>query len=114
MSPGDGNLGPAGDADGIRPDVDEPIAPAQDQDRASRVGDHVRRNAPEQQPPNWSERATAHHDHVGALGLCGLDDAISRVALPDEELRGDTTPASVLDRLAQGVLALGANLVDAR
>ena len=72
----------------------------------------MRRDAPQQKTTDRSERPAADDDQIGTFGLRSLDDPVTRIAFPDEELGGDAPPSGVLDRPSERTLALGANLVD--
>lgn len=72
----------------------------------------IGRDASQEQPPNTSPAVATDDDHVGVLCLSRVDDGRPRLALPDQELRGDPALPGALDDRGERRLAIRPNLVD--
>jgi len=83
-----------------------------DDDGPTAVADDERGDAPEQEVTDETTGVAADDDHVRTLGFGCLEHRCAGVTEPDEVLGRDATLSGALDDPRQGLLALGADLID--
>ena len=89
------------------PDVVEPLARSDDNDRPSPVVDDVRGDAAKQEAADETAGVAADNDHVRALRVRSFDHGGPGVTFPDQVLSRDAVLSRVLDDPGDGRLALG-------